>query len=129
MFMRLLIPSWRFFDITGTIPGLYVRVLGSKDFPDQWIDILHPPDLHWHSLLFNPLGNLHHTLCNTLDNLIQHPEDQYSIEVIDQYVRYYLVAKLQCQGGNLYQFKVTGSNFDADQRNEEDLIISPETFL
>lgn len=63
--VRVLIPSWRFFDDISESPLLLVRV-ANPDAPfGPWLPVLHPPRRALRDVLWNPGGNLA-LACNAL---------------------------------------------------------------
>ncbi|MFN8573968.1 MAG: hypothetical protein U0132_18060 [Gemmatimonadaceae bacterium] len=56
--LRVLVPSWRFFDAVGSSPLLLARTGPTPDTLGAWqIVIQPPPRAFWH-LVWNPQGNL-----------------------------------------------------------------------
>ena len=105
--VKILIPSWRFFDDTGPIPKLYVRVQQGGQLENSWLPALTPPKRHWYSLFINPEGNFYHAVCNALEHLLQHPENKDANRIIHRYVRHHLIHERGLQRIGTYQFKVT----------------------
>ena len=63
--VRVLIPSWRFFDDISESPLLLARV-ANPDAPfGPWLPVLHPPRRALRDVLWNPGGNLA-LACNAL---------------------------------------------------------------
>ena len=63
--VRVLIPSWRFFDNISESPLLLARV-ANPDAPfGPWLPVLHPPRRALRDVLWNPGGNLA-LACNAL---------------------------------------------------------------
>lgn len=56
--LRLLFPSWAFFDRAGDPPVLEMRVLASDTPPEGWQPVVQAPPRRWWHLLFNPHGTL-----------------------------------------------------------------------
>ena len=56
--VRLLVPSWRFFDAVSAPPELCVRVAGPDGRFDGWRPLLPPPRRQWWTAGWHPHGNL-----------------------------------------------------------------------
>ena len=56
--VRLLVPSWRFFDAVSAPPELCVRVAGSDGAFGGWRPLLPPPRRAWWTVAWHPDGNL-----------------------------------------------------------------------
>lgn len=52
--LRLLFPSWAFFDHAGDVPSLEVRPQPAQ--LDVWYPVVQPPARRWWHLLLNPRG-------------------------------------------------------------------------
>ncbi len=58
--VRVLFPSWRFFDDVQVAPVLVVRTATGDGGFGEWLPLLSPPPRAWPlSLVWNPAGNLH----------------------------------------------------------------------
>jgi hypothetical protein len=64
--LRLLFPSWAFFDTVAAVPTLEVRVLDGDRWSD-WLGVLQAPPRPLRSLLYNPEGTLHLALQQVVD--------------------------------------------------------------
>ena len=129
MFLKILIPSWRFFNETGAIPRLYVRTFQSGQLENSWVPVLKAPRRRWYSFFVNPEGGLYHAVCNALEFLLTHPDHKDANRVIHRYVRYHLLRERGVLPGGRYQFKVTALQFVKGQAVEEDSLLSSEEDL
>lgn len=115
--VRVLIPSWRFFDDISESPLLLARV-ANPDAPfGPWLPVLHPPRRALRDVLWNPGGNLA-LACNALvDNLVSdladfdesgaiRAEELVSYQLVLNLVRSTLAARSQPATGIRLQFKL-----------------------
>jgi hypothetical protein len=54
--LRLLFPSWAFFDVASAPPALEVRPRPANGEPGAWRAVVQAPPRRWWHLVFNPLG-------------------------------------------------------------------------
>jgi hypothetical protein len=54
--LRLLFPSWAFFDVAGAPPTLEVRAHPPGGAPGPWMAVVRAPARRWWHLVFNPEG-------------------------------------------------------------------------
>ena len=54
--LKLLFPSWEFFDDATLPPTLQCRRFPFQGEPGGWIDVVQPPPRRWWNLLFNAKG-------------------------------------------------------------------------
>ncbi len=81
-FIRVLIPTWRFFDRLGRVPELLFRVkFGGKFGP--WLPVLEKPTRKFYHLFLNPEGNLH-LAYNTLVDRVLDDSQNKSIDFENQ---------------------------------------------
>lgn len=59
MLLRLLFPSWAFFDAVTDVPLLEVRTWTPSGAPTVWMAATVAPRRGWRHILFNPEGNEH----------------------------------------------------------------------
>ena len=122
--VRVLIPSWRFFDGISESPLLLARV-ANPDAPfGPWLPVLHPPRRALRDVLWNPRGNLA-LACNALvEHLVAdladfdesgadfdesgaiRAEELVSYQLVLNLVRSTLVARSQPSTGIRLQFKL-----------------------
>ena len=69
MLLRLLFPSWAFFDSVGDVPRLQARVTLHDGVFGPWRDVLHAPPRTWRSVLYHPEGTAHLALQSAVDRL------------------------------------------------------------
>lgn len=116
--IRVLVPSWRFFDDLQVTPTLLVRVARDRQAFGEWAPVLSPPPRSLLHLVWNPAGNLLLAQQSLLERLLMDagewdergaigPESLVSYELVLNLVR----AKLAADGvGNaMCQFKLVES--------------------
>lgn len=129
--VRVLFPSWRFFDDVQVAPLLLVRVAQGDAPFGTWQRLLVPPPRPWpRSLLWNPDGNLHlaeHVLLERLLTEVADLDESRS-ESVDELVAYELVVNLvrakvaaERRPAQRFQFKLV-----EDEAVGSDLLISRE---
>lgn len=83
---RIFVPSWRFFDVIGAEPQLWVCHQG------HWQLALHRPPLLWSSLFLNGPWTYYHACHNLLERLVQElqlghaPETLVSFQLVQHLV-------------------------------------------
>ncbi|HEX5656778.1 MAG TPA: hypothetical protein VFX59_06265 [Polyangiales bacterium] len=94
--LRVLLPSWRFFDSVAAPLALWVESAGS------WREVDFP---HQHGTFLNPRGNLSLLLYSTLERLLlELAEDSVNPEQLTSYL---LVRNLAAQGvQGAYRFEI-----------------------
>lgn len=65
--LRLLFPSWAFFDRVTEVPLLQARVNAPDGTLGPWRDVLHAPPRTWRSVLYHPEGTAHLALQSVVD--------------------------------------------------------------
>lgn len=125
--LRLFIPSWRFFDQIGTISKLYYRVnLGDGYMP--WRICLEKPKRHVFNLLLNPNGNFYLPCLALVDRLVSEEvtsniQNTISYRLVENLVRHTILD--QNLKAKSFQFKVQ----IASENQVEDFLISEEVKL
>ncbi|NDD93292.1 hypothetical protein EBZ37_14580 [bacterium] len=135
--LRVLFPSWRFFESIGVVSKLYVRVVDGEGGYQNWVPALKAPRVSWPNLFFNPRGNLYFAKQSAVEHLVSEIEDgQESGSPIENSLAYALVREIACDSvrsgvasdcrslnvPNGFQFKVALLD---ESGVEEDLMISP----
>jgi hypothetical protein len=95
--LRVLLPSWRFFDSVAAPLALWVESAGA------WHEVSLP---HQHGLFCNPRGNLSLLLYSTLERLlVELAEEPVNPEQLTSYL---LVQNLAARhvGGGPYRFEI-----------------------
>ena len=69
MLLRLLFPSWAFFDRVTEVPLLQARVTAHDGTRGPWRDVLQVPPRTWRSVLYHPEGTAHLALQSAVDRL------------------------------------------------------------
>lgn len=132
--VRVLVPSWRFFDDLQVTPTLLVRVARDGEPLGEWTPVLSPPRRSIVHLVWNPAGNLLLAQQSLLERLLMDvgewdergasgPESLVSYELVLNLVRAVLAAD-----GVHYatcQFKLVESAGEGGEVGS-DLVISRE---
>lgn len=106
--MRVLFPSWRFFEAIAPAPTLSHRVVDGAGEFGPWLDTLPPvprPPWFW---AFHPAGNLR-LACASLVEHLAHDLDDGPRDGITAQVSYQLVQRLvesRLRGAHRYQFRL-----------------------
>lgn len=75
MLLRLLFPSWAFFDTVAAVPVLEVRVLQGGTW-SAWHGVLQAPPRTLRSVLYNPEGTMHLALQQVIDRFaVEHEHE------------------------------------------------------
>jgi hypothetical protein len=134
--LRVLLPSWRFFEAPGDVPVLSVRWGSDASRLGPWHAVALRPARHVAMLVFNPSGNLalaHAALLQSLVDAIEGTGDASAVDTAAQIggsVPYALTARLAREHvrrlvgerGLQYQFKLSlVSSVDATRT---DVVIS-----
>jgi hypothetical protein len=117
MWWRILIPTWRFFDVVQPEARIMVREANG-----EWHQIHSRPKFPWYSLFFNPDGSYYHAVNNLLERLVA--ESRVADQNITTLVSYQLVEDLvrdyfsrSGSGAIRVEFKVTWG--------EDDILLNP----
>lgn len=110
--VRVLVPSWRFFDTVGEHPRLWARTVDPAGAPTPWRPLLAGPPRAWWNVVWHPQGNLSLARHSLLDRLMAdvagHPDtdptELVSYRLVLDQARY----SLGDAAGAPVQFKLTG---------------------
>jgi hypothetical protein len=111
--VRVLVPSWRFFDTVGEHPQLLARSVGADGTGGPWRPVLEPPTRSWWNVAWHPQGNLSLARHSLLDRLLADVAGDPD-EPVSSLVTYRLVldqVRWSRRGGaaGAVQFKLTGA--------------------
>lgn len=132
--VRVLVPSWRFFDDLQVTPTLLVRVARDGETFGEWAPVLAPPRRSLIHLVWNPAGNLLLAQQSLLERLLMDVGewDERGADGPESLVSYQLVlnlvqATLAADGvrGGTCQFKLVESTGETGGVGG-DLVISRE---
>lgn len=130
--LRVLIPSWRFFDDVGHVSKLFYQT----NLATQWQPCFQPQPRHWYQLFLNPQTNLRMALNSLVERLVSEISEatEASKDQIPQSVSYQLVENLvrhQARSQNVniktFRFKIIVSDPAADTesaRAGEEVLLS-----
>ncbi len=125
--LRVLFPSWRFFETIGVVPRLEVRTRGPDGEWQAWQRALRPPRRDWSTVVFNPAGNLHFARQSAVEHLVSEAEaHEGPPEWLTSSSSYRIVqtlAKEAASGSEWFQFKIVQVDTDGTQ---EDFLVSAE---
>ena len=118
--MRVLFPSWRFFEDVGSALYLQYRLSAPSAEPGPWRDALRQPPRRWSSFLLNAEGNLFlaaHSLLQRLESEIgeldpAHTsafEGSVSFRLTQNLVQEQIRRDEPATAGMRFQFRVTRS--------------------
>src|SRR5690606_31736120 len=98
MLIRLLLPSWKFFDQIGAMPSLCCRHRLVNGTHTPWIPcILAPSSRRWYHLFINPEGNLYLAKYSLLTQLFQDIQSLKEGDEIRDKTSYHLVKEMVIQ--------------------------------
>ncbi len=123
MFLRVLVPSWRFFEDVGHALKLECR-FGTPQEQGEWHEVLRRPTPAWHSFLFNPSGNLflaQQSLLQRLESDISELDPEQT-ETFEQATSFLLVKRLVrshlaeqgVPAGTTFQFRISRALEEAE---------------
>jgi hypothetical protein len=106
MILRVLIPSWRFFDEAGTVPTLWYRLTSDGNTWGDWLPCPGPtPKRSWMQLILNPTQSYrlacHSLVARFADDLESGSDSAVSRELIEN-----LVASQAPRETSEFQFKL-----------------------
>lgn len=134
--IRVLIPSWRFFDDIAPTPVLQARA-GSADMPwGAWESVLEPPRRTLRDVVWNPEGNLllacqalverlQSDLADFDENSDERADEMMSYQLVLNLVRCALAPKWSVGSGVRVQFKLVERDEGA-KGTPSDLMLSME---
>jgi hypothetical protein len=126
--LRVLFPSWRFFENIGVNSKLQVRWREASGAWGEWRDGLRPPPRAWSAVFHNPRGNLHFARQSAVEHLVAEAEQGGALS---ESVAYTVVARLAQEsvlesamhaGVEEFQFKI--QHCDARDGSCEDFLVS-----
>ena len=138
--LRVLFPSWRFFESIGVVPSLYVRACDREGLSGEWHLALRPQPRGLSRVIFNPWGNLHFARQSAVEHLVSEAEGELGGQggpqvQIDQTAAYRVVraisreavfgglgAVAQAQSVGQFQFKISCRD---ENGLEQDFLLSP----
>jgi hypothetical protein len=130
--LRVLFPSWRFFENIGVNSQLHVR-WREVDAPwSEWREALVAPQRRWTALFHNPDGNLHFAKQSAVEHLVS--EAELRPDGLSESVPYSIVRRI-AEGSVLdlavrsariseFQFKIV--QLDSADGSFEDFLVSGE---
>lgn len=136
MFLKLFIPTWKFFDQLGTVSKIYYRILDKSD-SGAWMPVLEKPPRNLLNLFYNPEGNLYLACVALVDRLVFEigsspeslsPEQTEKLEsylLVQNMVKVLLVPKT-VKKELRFQFKI---QVESELKLPEDFLISKELVL
>ena len=117
--LRVLFPSWKFFDRVEESFQLHYRFGADAESMDEWIPFSFLHERSWISLFYNPEGNLKHILATELERFLKEVQETPSEnpEKIQSGISYRLLCDwieylLPRDFHGFYQFKIMDSQSD-----------------
>jgi hypothetical protein len=134
--LRVLFPSWRFFDRLGQVPRLEFRAGADPDALGPWQPALPPlPRSSWH-VLYNPAGNYFLAEQSLVERLLLEieaeprgggPREAEVTELISFRLVERLIRRRVTRPDEHYQFRVLLSDAGAAPR-DSDLVLLSEVY-
>jgi hypothetical protein len=132
--LRILIPSWRFFEDLGDVPELLYRTKDSSGLFSPWLPCLKKPKRGIGSLFLNAKGNLFLASQSLLDQTIHHINDCKSETDFSETTSYQMILQLVAQtissqkmtGIETFQFKIHISGNRLSDSTTYEALISME---
>lgn len=128
--LRILIPSWRFFDRLGRVPELLYRVKNNGEWGNWGTCFERPQRKLWH-LFSNPHGNMYLAYRSLVDRLIddsqktQDLEKEISFQLIKNLV-HQTILKNKTSKTTHYAFKIKVTYFDTTPSTSTDIFVTHE---
>ncbi len=126
--LRVLFPSWRFFENIGVNSWLQVRSRASEGEWTEWQNALTPPLRSWTAILHNPEGNLYFARQSAVEHLVAEAEarpdsvaESVAFAVVRRIAEESVSSGLNSPNGEL-QFKIVQR--DAACGEDEDFLVS-----
>jgi hypothetical protein len=138
--LRVLIPSWRFFDRLEQVPKLHYRVRREGEVATDWKMFCLEDERTALSLFLNPTGNLNlafHGLIERAVSDINSSADlqafsaSISYQLVERMVRYLLLTDKLAAPSDYFQFKISILTVQSAQSMDtiDDMLISSEQRL
>lgn len=119
--IKILIPSWRFFDRAGDISKLYYRLPYNKN--SQWQLCLLPPKIRpWH-LFINPEGNLYLASQSAVDRLLTEMSEDKKGEMTAEFIEHRTSFTIV---NNLVKHQLKSQGLEASTRYQFMIEVEPE---
>ena len=130
-FIRVFIPTWRFFDRIGRVPELYYRVkFNGKLGP--WQPVFEKPERKFYHLFVNPEGNLYLAYQSLLDRLLDDSqnksinfEEQISFQQIKNLV-HSKALKSSHKEATHFEFKADVTEYEKRDAKTTEVFKTPE---
>lgn len=130
-FIRVLIPTWRFFDRLGRVPELVYRVkFGGKFGP--WIPAFEKPKRRFYHLFLNPEGNLYLAYNTLVDRLLDDSQNK-SLD-LEKQISFQQIKNIVQQKASInatketthFEFKVSVTQYEKSTPNVIEVFKTPE---
>jgi hypothetical protein len=138
--LRLLIPSWRFFDRLEQVPKLHYRTRAEGNVASDW-KLLYLQDKRTPiSLLYNPTGNLNLAFHGLIDRAVSDINSSADLRdfsssvsylLVERMVRYLLLKDKPAAAADYFQFKISILSVQSAQSliPIDDMLVSSELRL
>lgn len=103
--VKILIPSWRFFDRPSDLAFLYVRTQTKDGIWSAWRPCLNPPLTKITNLFLNPMGNLY-LACQSLVNRFAEEVSNHQTHTSLDYIKRLVTETVDTQDLHAYQFRI-----------------------
>jgi len=130
-FLRIFVPSWRFFDRLGRVPEVLFRGKSLDSESKKWQPLLIKPKRKFYNLLFNPAGNLYLAYMSLIEKVLDDSqsqskkfEDTVSFKLLKNLVREKVLES--SPDYTHYDFKIIVKEFDDSEVKEVEVFVTPE---
>lgn len=130
-FLRIFVPSWRFFDRLRRVPEVFFRGKSLDSESKKWQPLLVKPKRKFYNILFNPTGNLYLAYMSLIEKVLDDSqsqskkfEDTVSFKLLKNLVREKVVES--STDYTHYDFKIIIKEFDDSQMKETEVFVTPE---
>lgn len=127
--IRVLIPTWRFFDRLGRVPELLYRVKAGGEL-SSWESVLQKPKIGFWNLFLNPECNLYFAYQSLIDRLLDDSQtqgDSFESQVSFELVKNLVHEKVKKHpGATHFEFKVNITEYENSTSKKTEVFQTPE---
>lgn len=130
-FLRIFMPSWRFFDRLGRVPEVFFRGKSLEAESKKWQPLLEKPKRKSYNLFFNPGGNLYLAQVSLIEQVLD--DSQKESKKFEETVSFKLLKNLvrekvleSSPDYTHYDFKIIVREYDGAKVKETEVFVTPE---